>query len=135
MRRLLLVVIALTPCLALADGGVVTKTEIVRGSPLENAHTRPVCILQGSLPTEYTFREIGRIKATKKTYGGVDELNRPIADEARRVGADAIINYVADQRFKGPLPWRLKAPTGMGTAVKLTGGPPLDCAALRGQSF
>jgi hypothetical protein len=94
-----------------------------------------VCILRGSLPTEYTFRELGRIKATQRTYGGVDELSRPIADEARRVGADAIINYDADQRFKGPLPWRLRAPTGMGIAVKLTSGPPLDGAALRGESF
>lgn len=135
MRRLLVVLIGLTPCLALADGGVVTKTELPRGAPVESSHTHPVCILQGSLPAEYAFRELGRIKATKKTYGGVDELNRPIADEARRVGADVIINYVADQRFKGPLPWRLKAPTGMGVAVKLTGGPALDCAALRGQSF
>src|SRR5689334_13175120 len=114
---------------------VVTKTELPRNAAAEPSHTRPVCILEGSLPTEYTFRELGRIKATKRTYGGTDELNRPIADEARRVGADAIINYHADQRFKGPVPWRLKAPTRMGIAVKITGGPALDCAALRGQTF
>lgn len=135
MRTVLVVLMMVAPSLACADGGVVTKTELQRDAAVEASHTRPVCILEGSLPTEYTFRELGRIKATKRTYGGTDELNRPIADEARRVGADVIINYDADQRFKSPLPWRLKAPTGMGIAVKLTGGPPLDCAALRGQSF
>ncbi len=133
--RTIAVLVLMAPVLAWADGGVVTKTELRRDAAAEPSHTRPVCILEGSLPTEYTFRELGRIKATKRTYGGVDELSRPIADEARRVGADVIISYNADQRFKSPLPWRLKAPTGMGIAVKLTGGPPLDCAALRGQSF
>jgi hypothetical protein len=135
MRPAVLILMMTVPCLAFADGGVATKTELRRDAAAEPSHTRSVCILRGSLPTEYTFRELGRIKATKRTYGGVDELNRPLADEARRIGADAIINYDADQRFKGPLPWRLRAPTGMGTAVKLTGGPPLDCAALRGESF
>jgi len=135
MRTVLLILMLLVPCIAGADGGVITKTEIKRDVTVEPPHTRPVCILQGSLPTAYTFREIGRIKATKRTYGGVDELNGPIADEARRVDADAIINYIADQRFKSPLPWRVRAPTGMGVAVQLVGGQALDCAALRGQSF
>jgi hypothetical protein len=78
---------------------------------------------------------MGLVKATKRSYGGVDELDIAIANEARRIGADAVINLQASQRFKGPLPWRVTSPTGVGTAIKLTPeSPKLDCAALRGKS-
>jgi len=125
MRTTLLVVFVLPPCLARADGGAVAKTELQRGMAAEPSHARPVCVLWGSLPTEYTFGELGRIKATKRTYGGTDELNRPIADEARRVGADVIINYVADQRFKGPTPLEAESPDRYGGRGEAHGRPAL----------
>ena len=124
-----LTVAALAGC----AGGVKTKTELAKGTTLRS-RTGPVCLLAGDLPDGVTATTIGRVKATKGSYGSVDNLMLPMANEARRVGADAIIKMQADQRFKGPLPWRYNAPTGDGFAVQLTAeSEPLDCVAAGGQ--
>ncbi|HUO78706.1 MAG TPA: hypothetical protein VMU00_01055 [Steroidobacteraceae bacterium] len=119
-----------------ACGGIKTKTKIIDAAHQSiQSHTRDVCLLAGALPSDYVYNEIARIKATKGTYGGTDEVLAAIADAARRVGADAVINLQASQKFKGPLPWRVTSPTGDGTAIKLTPqSPPLDCAAIGGNT-
>lgn len=128
---ILAAVAALAGC---ANGAVKTKTELVGGKHAAvSSRTGPVCLLAGDLPEGVRATTIGRVKATKGTYGGIDNLMKPMADEARRVGADAITNLQADQRFKGPLPWRYNAPTGDGHAVKLDDGAAFDCAQAGGQ--
>lgn len=112
-------------------GGVVTKTDHRAAAP---AHNHSVCLLPGELPTTYQYVVVGTIKATKRTYGSVDELGAAVANEARHIGADAVINYSASQRFKGPIPWRLTSPTGVGTGVRLVSGT-INCAELRGLSL
>lgn len=129
------IVIAALTALALAGcAGVKTKATLTdKTAPLQ-ASSGKVCLLAGALPDGIKSIEIARITAVKRSYGGVDNLMLPIANEARRVGADAVINLQADQRFKSPMPWRINAPTGDGYAVKLTAdSPPLDCAAAGGQ--
>ncbi|MDA0705706.1 MAG: SHOCT domain-containing protein [Proteobacteria bacterium] len=57
-----------------------------------------------------------------------------MAREARQLGADALINLQASQRFKGPLPWRITSPTGDGQAVKvLPDSPKIDCLYMGGR--
>jgi uncharacterized protein YbjQ (UPF0145 family) len=90
-------------------------------------------MLAGGLPDGVNFVEIGRIHATKGTYGERENLMLPMANEARRVGADAIVGLQASERFKGPLPWRVTAPTGDGVAVKITGDSAFDCVAGGGR--
>jgi hypothetical protein len=99
--------------------GIKTKTTLAANAPPIQGRSGPVCLFAGSLPPEYKYIEIGRITATKRTYGSTDQVVRAIAAEARRLGAVAVINLQADQRFKGPLPWRIASPTGDGVAVKL----------------
>lgn len=134
MNKILILasIAALTGCVS---GIVKTKTELVGGkSAAITSRTGPVCLLAGGLPDGMQVVAIGKVKATKGTYGGTDNLMKPMADEARRVGADAIINLQADQRFKGPLPWRYNAPTGAGTAVHFVDqAAPFDCAQQGGQ--
>lgn len=127
---LLLIVSTLTGC-----GGIKTKTTLDKNGPASfQSHHNPVCLLAGSLPSEYKFIDIGRITSTKGTYGGSDEVVAAIAKEARRLGADAVVDLQASQRFKGPLPWRVTSPTGSGIAVKLdTTSPKLDCVAAGGK--
>jgi hypothetical protein len=99
-------------------------------------HNRKVCLLAGNLPETMQAKQIGHIKATKGSYGGEERLMVPIANAARKVGADAVTNLQSEQRFKGPLPWRITAPTGDGDAMKfLPGSPPLDCAATGGRLY
>jgi hypothetical protein len=111
--------------------GVVAKTEDKVG--FAPARTGPVCLLAGDLPTGTDAQQLGTIKAGKRSYGGTDEIMRAMADEARRIGADAVINMVAEQRVKGPIPWRAVAPTGTGNAVKVQGD--IDCNAAGGKSL
>jgi hypothetical protein len=129
--RCLLVVIAV----ALVGCGTRAKTEPSKTAPYAAAHRRQVCLLAGALPTEFKTTEIGRIKATKRTYGSTEQLFPVMAEEARRIGADAIINLQADIRFKSPLPWRITSPTGDGQAVTVASEKPLDCLAVGGRLY
>lgn len=134
MNKTLILSIALAS-LAGCASGVKTKTELVGGrGTAVTARTGPVCMLAGDLPEGVRATTIGRVKATKGTYGSTDNLMKPMADEARRVGADAIVDLQANQRFKGPLPWRYNAPTGDGQAVRFEASQaPFDCAQAGGQ--
>lgn len=112
--------------------GVKTKTELLGGKGSQvTSRSGSVCLLAGELPAGIEAIPIGRIKATKGTYGNTDNLMLPMANEARRVGADAVIELQAGIRIKGPLPWRVAAPTGDGQAVKIS--LPFDCVQAGGQ--
>jgi hypothetical protein len=132
MNKILLLVAA-AAIAGCANTAVKTKTELARGAQV-TSRTGPVCLLAGSLPEDVQATRIGRIKATKGTYGETANLMQPIADEARRVGADAVVELQASTRLKSPLPWRVAAPTGDGFAVKFAdGAPAFDCVAHGGQ--
>lgn len=117
-------VLALTGCAGVRTNA---KRDILIAS-----RTGPVCLLAGGLPDGVQSTYIGEIHATKGSYGGSDQLMTPIANEARAIGADAVINLQTAQKFKGPLPWRVTAPTGKGSAVKVN--TPFDCAASGGHA-
>lgn len=126
---ILMIAAALVGC-----AGVKTKTELAPGSVQVASRTGPVCLLAGSLPEGVTAIRLGRIKATKGTYGETENLMLPIANEARRLGADAVVELQANVRIRGPLPWRVAAPTGDGFAVKLSNASaPFDCAEHGGR--
>lgn len=129
MRTLLLVGMALVA----GCTGMRTRTTLVDPLvPLQSSVSH-VCLLAGSPPIDIRFMDIGQIKVSKRSYGGSDQVEAAMADEARRIGADAIAGVQTANRFKGPLPWRVMAPTGAGTAIKITSdSPPLDCVGAGG---
>lgn len=99
------------------------------------SHSSPVCLLDGPLPADLKYREVGRITASKKTYGTPDEVLLAMADEGRRIGAEAIIGLEARQR-RGVMPWRMSVPANAGTLIKIDAESlPLDCAKLEGRLF
>lgn len=125
------------PCvfLAIAGCGTVAKVEMIPNTVYQ-PHTDKVCFLKGGLDNSYKYTPLGRVVSTKRSYGGVDELYGPMAEKARSIGADAILNFHAGQRFKGPLPWRIVSPTGYGQAISLDDtGTRLDCSQLGGQLY
>jgi hypothetical protein len=96
-------------------------------------HNALVCMLNGALPEEIKYVEIGRITATKGTYGGVDEVLQAMADEGRRIGVNAIVELRSRQRGS-VLPWRHASPIGNGRLVKLDAdSPALDCEKIGGK--
>jgi hypothetical protein len=119
---------------ARAECDVKIKTEPNTKAPIYSAHNDPICLLPGAPPAEVRYEVLGRVLATKRTYGSVDELSTPMIREAQKLGADALISFEVGQRFKGPLPWRLTSPTGVGTAIKvLPESPKLDCIQAGGK--
>ena len=117
--------------------GVVSRvwfTETVDRSELKS-HSDQVCLFDGQLPEGLKYREIGRIKANKKTYGTPEEVLLAMADEARRIGVEAITGLEAKQR-RGMMPWRMSVPANAGTLVKVDAESlPFDCVKLEGQLF
>jgi hypothetical protein len=120
----------------LSGCGVRAKSIVDRRGTIYPPNNGGICSLAGSPPSDIKYEVVGRVVATKKSYGSSDELLPAMAYEARKLGADAIINLQAGQRFKGPLPWRITSPTGDGTAIKVLGdSPPFNCSHAGGRSL
>ena len=129
MRLMILTAaVALTGC-----AGMRTRTDLADPHATYQATTAPICLLAGAPPDDVRFTVLAHISASKRSYGGTDEVERAVAAEGRHIGADAVIDMQTTNRFRGPLPWRVTAPTGGGTAVKLTNeSPSLDCSSAGG---
>ena len=131
MKELIALLGALLLC---GCGGTFAKLTVEPGATLYPPNNGNICMLVGSALPDVQYEVLGRIVATKRTYGSSDELFPPMAREARMLGADAIINIQASQRFKGPMPWRITSPTGDGQAIKvLPESVPIDCVQLGGK--
>jgi hypothetical protein len=124
-------------CIAVlsAGCGVRAKSMVDRRATIHAPNNGSICLLAGAPPSDVKYETVGRIVATKRSYGSSDELLPAMAYEARRLGADAIINLQAGQRFKGPLPWRITSPSGDGTAIKVIDTPKIDCAHAGGRLY
>jgi len=77
----------------------------------------PIFIIQTSLPSGIQHEVIGQIKANARTgYDSVESLYPMLADEARKVGANAIVD-VYGGRTVSAFSW--SAPFTGGTAVRV----------------
>ncbi len=133
MRQLVTIVLASA---VVAGCGVRAKTEPNAKAKVYAPNNGAVCLLAGAPPTGTQYEVLGRVVATKRTYGSPEELYDPMVREAQKLGADALINLQAEQRFKGPLPWRVTSPTGDGTAVKIVPDTSaFDCAQVGGRPY
>lgn len=130
MKRALLIGMLIV---AAGCAGIRTKSNIRQAGESPPDTGGNVCMLAGVPPTAVKYEVLGKIAATKGSYGSPNELLVPMAAEARKFGADAIIDVRVGQRFKGPLPWRTVAPTGTGRAIRLLqDSASLDCQQLGG---
>ncbi len=89
------------------------------------------CFFAGTPSPEMKFTTIRKLKVGKGTYGGIKEILPKLAQHARKVGADAIIQYNGSQRF-GFFPWRMVRPVVTGVAIKWVEPKKTDCAAMGG---
>lgn len=101
-----------------------------------SAPTKQVCFLRGGLPEGVKYEVIGKVIGYKKTYGNTEEVLNRMAEEAKKSGADAVIDLDAGQRFGGIMPWSTVRPKGNGIAVRYgQGQKPIDCERLEGKIF
>jgi len=115
---------ALAGCAAKSTGVVTDVSQpVIR-------HSDPVCFLRSPMPSEIKFTVVGNIEGSKDTYGSVNEVLPLMAEEARKMGADAVINFWSGQRIGL---WAWARPMGTGTAIKLANKADLNCTAAGGQ--
>lgn len=108
-----------------------SSTKLVsRNQELFARHAEPVCFLRSPLPSDIPYTRIGEIRGGKKTYGSVSEIIPLMAEEARSLGADAVVNLNTGQRMGA---WAWARPVGTGVAVKLAKRTDLDCIARGGE--
>ena len=81
------IALAFTGCAAKSTTKLVSKTQ----EPFPR-HREPVCMIKSPLPSNIGYTTIGAVQGGKKTYGSINEILLVMADEAREIGADAIIN-------------------------------------------
>ena len=119
------VVVALTGCAAKSTTKLVSKSQ----EPFARHH-EPVCMIRSPLPSNIGYTVVGEVRGGKKTYGSVNEVLPVMADEAREIGADAIINLQTSHQIG---PWAWARPVGSGTAVRLNNRGNFNCASHGGE--
>ena len=120
--------IALTT-IALA-GCARTGTNLGYAETQAPSHAEPVCLLKSPLPSAIMHKVLGRVESSKQFYGGTEEIIVNMANEARRIGADAVVSMTAGQKM-GMFAWA--RPVGIGMGVKLENRAELDCMKLGGE--
>jgi hypothetical protein len=119
-----LLAIALTGCAANSS------TKLVRGQNKLQPHADPVCLLKSPLPGGISHTVIGEVRGGKKTYGSMQEVLSVMGNEARSIGADAIINVKTRHDVNA---WAWARPVANGNGVKLENKADFDCLKLGGE--
>jgi len=78
------------------------------------SHTKKVFITENSFPKE-TYDEIAIIDVGTTWYGSDDKVKQMMADKARKIGANAVIEVTT---WHQPSGFSWAAPHGKGKAVK-----------------
>lgn len=101
-----------------------SHTKVIAGRDGLPRHIGPVCFLKSPLPPDVKHTVIGQIKGGKKTYGSFNEVYAVMAEEARRVGADAVVGLDARTDINA-VAWA--RPVAQGAAIKLSDPASFDC--------
>ncbi|MDR0251509.1 MAG: hypothetical protein LBI35_09450 [Burkholderiales bacterium] len=128
MNRALISLATIAACAVLAGCAARASTKL--SSEMAEAHTWPVCILRAPLPENIEKTILGFIKASNRSYGSMNEVLFMMAEDARKIGADAVINVRARHQV-GALAWA--RPVAEGQAVKITEKEDFDCLKLGGE--
>jgi hypothetical protein len=97
---------------------IVTNTAYVKPAGTQHypARTGTVLVVEGPLPANVKFELLGDIEIGKVWYGGSDKLWQELADRARAVGADAVIEV---KTWHQPSGYSWSAPHAHGQAVRI----------------
>ncbi|MEA3152611.1 MAG: hypothetical protein QOK44_200 [Betaproteobacteria bacterium] len=119
MRRTLLltsIVVMLAGCAAHSPMILKTTTDVTPVAQQYPAHSNPVLIVEGPLPADIEYEVIASVDVGRVWYTGADGILVLMAQRARALGADAVINV---KRWRQPSGFAWAAPHGQGQAVKI----------------
>lgn len=89
-----------------------------------------VYFFESSLPSNIKYEVLAEIDAGKTWYGGMDGVLGQMADQARALGAHAVIEVVT---WRQPSGFSMAAPHGRGIAVRILNKEAFDLRALGGR--
>lgn len=92
-------------------------------------HTEKVLFLDNAPPSSVRYEVLGEINAGAVWYGGPDALLDAMADKARSIGADAVVEIGT---WKQPSGFSWAAPHATGKAVKILNKKAVNLSALGG---
>lgn len=95
-------------------------------------HTRPVRVSEAGLPPGVAYEVLEKIDFGSAWYGDFDVVDKHLAERARAIGADAVINV---KHWHQPSGFSWSAPHGSGEAIKLKDPASVDLGALPGASY
>lgn len=102
------------------------------GASAAAPHSRKVWVTEGGLPAPVKYEALGTLDAGTIWYSGADKVSQQMADRARTMGADAVINV---RRWRQPSGFAWSAPHGSGQAVKILNPGAAKLDALPGGWF
>lgn len=116
--------------LALAVAGCGSRVSMRVSDPTQPSHADKVCMLHTPAPSGVQFKAVSFLDTYMHHYGSAEYLLDEMANQARGVGANAVVAIESGQEF-GYFPWRVMRPRAKGHAIRITD--PFDCTKLGGQ--
>lgn len=92
-------------------------------------HRNRVFVTSASLPATTKYEILGSLEVGKVWYGSSDNVIQSLADGARKLGADAVVEV---KTWHQPSGWSWAAPHGSGKAVKIIKPANAELSNLRG---
>ena len=124
------IVVGLTGCSAHNPLIVKNTTDVKQLSSTRYApHSNRVYVTSASLPTTVEYEILGQLEVGKVWYGSSGNVLESLADGARKLGADAVVDV---QTWHQPSGWSWAAPHGSGRAVKIIEPASVDFPSLGG---
>ena len=130
IRPILMAAVFLTGCSAHSPFSVKSTTYTTPLSDTKYApHGNRVYVTAASLPASVKHEVLGQLEVGKVWYGSSDNVLQSLADGARKLGADAVVEV---KTWHQPSGWSWAAPHGSGKAVKITDPASVDFSGLKG---
>lgn len=131
MRKRSLVV---TFCAALATGcaDAPPAKSSYYSQPVVKGSMEPVCFMRAPLPSGTRYTVLGIVENSNDFGRAANDLIPAMADEARAMGADAIINFWSGQKTVAGQA-HFARPVASGNAIKLADRASFDCRTAGGE--
>lgn len=94
------------------------------------AHTNKVLVTSQTLPESEKFEVLETIEVGKVWYGSSKKVALSLAERARAIGADAVVDY---KTWNQPSGFSWFAPHGSGKAVKILDKSSVDLSSIQGE--
>ncbi len=93
-------------------------------------HSGPVCLMKAPMPPQVAHEDLGLIESYSRFYGSMDPILDALAEEARSIGANAVVR-VNPRHKMGLIAWA--RPFADGRGIKLANAAEFDCLKFGGE--